>query len=144
MQVLRISALDTINIRREMLRQDFPPEACHYPGDDDELTFHLGGFVDGKLVSIASFYFQKHELIDEPNQFQLRGMATLPEHQGQGISSQLLRTAFPMIKQNLVEVLWCNARKTAVGYYETMGFEKHGQEFEVDQIGTHVLMSKKI
>lgn len=127
-----------------MLRQDFPPEACHYPGDDDDLTFHLGGFVDNKLVSIASFYFQKNERIPDENQYQLRGMATLPDYQGQGISSQLLKTAFPIIKQNLVEVLWCNARKTAIGYYESMGFEKLGQEFEVDKIGTHVMMSKKI
>lgn len=144
MQVLRISALDTINIRREMLRQDFPPEACHYPGDDDDLTFHLGGFVDCKLVSIASFFFQNNELIEEENQFQLRGMATLPDFQGQGISSQLLKTAFPIIKQNLVNVLWCNARKAATGYYETVGFEKVGDEFEVDKIGTHVLMFKRI
>jgi predicted GNAT family N-acyltransferase len=144
MQVLRINALDTINIRREMLRQDFPAEACHYPGDDDDLTFHLGGFVDSKLVSIASFYFLKHDSIEEENQFQLRGMATLPDHQGQGISSQLLKTAFPIIKQNLVNVLWCNARKTAIGYYESVGFEKVGDEFEVDKIGTHILMYKKI
>lgn len=143
MQVLQINALDTINIRREMLRKDFPENACHYDGDDNELSFHLGGFVENKLVSIASFYFNKHESIQEENQFQLRGMATLPEHQGQGISSQLLKTAFPIIKQNLVNVLWCNARKTAIGFYESVGFEKVGDEFEVDKIGTHILMYKK-
>lgn len=144
MQVKQINAIDTINIRKEMLRQDFPPEACHYPGDDDDLTFHLGGFMDNKLVSIASFYFQNHPDIPEENQFQLRGMASLPEFQGKGLSSMLLKTAFPIIKQNMVNTLWCNARKTAVGFYEKVGFEKLGSEFEVDNIGTHVVMMKKI
>lgn len=144
MQVKQINAIDTINIRKEMLRQDFPPEACHYPGDDDDLTFHLGGFMDNKLVSIASFYFQNHPDIPEENQFQLRGMASLPEFQGKGLSSMLLMTAFPIIKQNMVNTLWCNARKTAVGFYEKVGFEKLGNEFEVDNIGTHVVMMKKI
>lgn len=144
MQVKQINAIDTINIRKEMLRQDFPPEACHYPGDDDDLTFHLGGFMDNKLVSIASFYFQNHPEIPEENQFQLRGMASLPEFQGKGLSSMLLKTAFPIIKQNMVNTLWCNARKTAVGFYEKVGFEKLGNEFEVDKIGTHVVMMKKI
>ena len=144
MQVLRINAIDTINIRKDMLRQDFSPEACHYPGDDDDMTFHLGGFIDSKLVSIASFYFQAHPEIEEENQYQLRGMATLKGFQGQGLSSMLLKTAFPIIKQNMVHILWCNARKTAEGFYQKVGFEKLGGEFEVEKIGTHIVMFKKI
>ena len=139
MEVKNIGPLDTINIRKQMLRKDFPLDACHYPGDDDDLTFHLGGLIDGKLVSVASFYFVDHPSIEEGVQYQLRGMATLPDFQGQGLSSALLRTAFPIIKQNQGTTLWCNAREKAWGFYEKVGFKKRGEAFEIENIGKEVL-----
>ena len=118
-------------------------KACLFEGDEAEQTFHLGGFVEGQLVSVTSFYFEKHSLFEDPYQYRLRGMATLPEYQGQGFSSALLKMAFPIIKQNLCTLLWCNARTTAQGYYQKVGFEKVGEEFATDE-GPHILMFKKI
>ena len=141
MQVLRISSRDTFKIRQLMLRPNGTLQDCEFKGDEDELTFHLGAFIDKKLVSVASFYFEKHPDIAEPYQFRLRGMATLPEHQGQGLSSALLKTAFPMIKQNLCKVLWCNARVSAIGFYTKVGFKQLSGEFEIPGIGPHTLMS---
>ena len=71
-------------------------------------------------------------------------MATLKAYQGQGLSQALLRTAFPIIKNNHVSRLWCNARVTAIGFYEKVGFEKVSDEFEIPDVGPHVLMSKLI
>lgn len=117
-----------------------------FKGDDDELTFHLGAFVDGKLVSVASFYFENHELFQDkfPHQYRLRGMATLAEHRGQGLSSALLKTAFPLIKQNQCTLLWCNAREAAEGFYKQVGFSAHGEIFDLPLIGPHRLMSIEI
>lgn len=144
-QVLRIKAIDTYPIRQKMLRPQGTIEDCHFRGDDDELTFHLGAFVDQKLVSVASFYFERCELFSEhPYQYKLRGMATLPEYQGQGLSQALLRTAFPVIKQNQCTLLWCNAREKAMGFYQKVGFVAHGELFDVAHIGKHILMSIKI
>lgn len=124
-----------------MLRPGGTLKDCEFKGDDDDLTFHLGAFIDKKLVSVASFYFEKHPEIPEPYQFRLRGMATLPEYQGQGLSSALLKTAFPMIKQNMCKVLWCNARVSAMGFYSKVGFSAISGEFDIPGIGPHVLMS---
>lgn len=141
MEVLRISASDTYRIRHQVLRPHGTLKDCEFKGDKDELTFHLGAFVDKKLVSVASFYFEKHPDIEGQYQFRLRGMATLPEHRAHGHSSALLKTAFPLIKQNFCQVLWCNARETAVGFYEKVGFKKHGEIFDVPGTGPHQLMS---
>jgi predicted GNAT family N-acyltransferase len=143
MEVKRISASDTYPIRHKILRAGKPIESCYYHGDKDELTFHLGAFVDKKLVSVASFYFENHQQFQEkhPNQFRLRGMATLAEYQGMGLSSQLLKTALPLIKQNLCTLLWCNARATAEGFYKKVGFEAHGEIFDIPEIGPHRLMT---
>lgn len=141
MEVLRIKSIDTYTIRHKMLRPNGTIEDCMFQGDHDELTFHLGAFVDKKLVSVASFYFEKHPNFPEAYQYRLRGMATLPEYQGQGHSSSLLRTAFPVIKQNQCPLLWCNAREKAMGFYLKVGFRPNGEIFTIQNIGKHMLMS---
>jgi len=144
LKVLRISPRDTYAIRQQMLRPNKPIETCHFDGDDEDQTFHLGAFVESKLTSVASFYFEKHPKLDDPYQFRLRGMATLPEHQAKGQSSELLKMAFPLIKQNFCTLLWCNARLSAVGFYEKVGFIRVGESFEIQDIGPHILMVKNI
>lgn len=144
MKVLRINPNDTHPIRHKMLRQDFSLEECIFPGDDEDQTFHLGAFIDNKLVSVASFYYENNPNFLHEHQYRLRGMATLQEHQGKGLSSELLRIAFPMIKQNFCTLLWCNARLGAEGFYTKVGFKRHGDVFEIPGIGPHILMSKEI
>lgn len=141
MQVLRIKAIDTHPIRHKMLRPSGTLEDCIFQGDSDELTFHLGAFVDKKLVSVASFYFERSDKFPDTYQYRLRGMATLPEYQGQGLSSALLKTAFPVIKQNQCTLLWCNAREKAMGFYKKVGFLPTGDFFNIPHIGKHILMS---
>jgi GNAT superfamily N-acetyltransferase len=141
MEVLRIKSIDTYPIRHKMLRPSGTVEDCMFQGDNDEMTFHLGAFVDKKLVSVASFYFENHPSFQDAYQYRLRGMATIPEHQGQGLSSSLLRTAFPVIKQNQCTLLWCNAREKAMGFYTKVGFQSSGELFTIQNVGKHILMS---
>lgn len=144
MEVKQIEAKDTHDIRHKILRPHGEVEDCLYPGDNDDLTFHLGAYVNDKLVSVASFYMDNHPEIEDEYQFRLRGMATLDEFRGQGMSSALLRTAFPLIKKNHVNMLWCNARTSALGFYKKVGFEEYGNIFEIESIGPHKLMLKKL
>jgi ribosomal protein S18 acetylase RimI-like enzyme len=145
LKVKQINANDTHELRHKMLRQGLPIDECVFKGDEDDQSFHLGAFVEGKLVSVASFYFDRnHDFDDEPNQYRLRGMATKPDHQRKGLSQELLKMAFPIIKQNFCSLLWCNARTSAVGFYQKAGFEKMGEEFEIPSVGSHFLMYKKL
>jgi predicted GNAT family N-acyltransferase len=144
MNVKQVDAKDTYQIRSLVLRPGLPIDSCYFDGDKDELTFHLGAYVDDKLASVASFYFHRNDTFPEEYQFQLRGMATLPSHRGQGLSSALLKTAFPLIEKNHVKLLWCNARENATGFYENVGFIKTGNIFEIDGVGPHILMQKEI
>ncbi len=143
MKILRISPRDTTPIRHKILRPGRPIEECYYPGDQEDQTFHLGAFVDSQLVSIASFYFEKHPHVPDPYQYRLRGMATLDEFRHKGFSSELLKMGFPIVKQNLCSVIWCNARISAQGFYEKIGFVlKSEAPFDIPGIGPHVLMVK--
>ncbi len=146
MKILRIAASDTYAIRHKVLGPHLTMDKIKFPNDDDEdLSFHLGAFQDGKLVSVASFYYEKSPEFSDLHQYQLRGMATLPEFEKKGFSSELLKVAFPIIKQNFCSLVWCNARKSAVGFYEKVGFQKLNEnEFEIPEIGPHMLMFKKL
>ncbi len=144
MIVKQIDAKDTYPIRHTILRPKQTINDCQYEGDFDKLTFHLGGFIDDNLASIASFYLNNHPEFPDEYQFRLRGMATLPKYSGKGLSSALLRTAFPLIKNNHISLLWCNARVSAVGFYEKVGFSITGDEFDIPAIGPHRLMSIRV
>lgn len=144
MEIKQIDTKDTYSIRNEILRPGMPIESCYFSKDNDELTFHLGVFEQSELVSIASFYFTNNDQIIDPHQFQLRGMATTNSKRGHGFSKSLLEIAFPIIKKNHVKTLWCNARIAAKGFYEKVGFESMGSKFEIDGVGTHILMYKNI
>ena len=144
MIVRQINASDTYLIRSQMLRPDQDISSCIFQGDDKEQTLHLGAFVEKKLVSIASFYFKPSNSFDTPNQFQLRGMATLPEFQKQGLSRELLKFGFPLIKRNFCHLVWCNARLSATGFYQAVGFKSIGDTFDIPGIGPHQLMYKEL
>ena len=146
MKVLRINASDTYPIRQQVLIPDHDIKKAKFDNDDDDdISFHLGAFKDSKLVSVASFFYDRNTEFKDQHQYQLRGMATLPEYQGRGLSSELLNMAFPIIKQNFCTLLWCNARTSAVGYYEKVGFIKFDDNsFEIEGIGSHILMFKNI
>ena len=144
LKILRVNTVDTFPIRNLILRPGKAIKKCQFTGDEHELTFHLGGFEEGKLVSVASFYYQKNPLLVQEHQFRLRGMATLAEFQGQGFSKALLKTAFPLIQKSFCETVWCNARKAAYGFYQKVGFDFKGEEFDIPDIGPHTLMTKKL
>lgn len=146
MKVLRINAADTYPIRQQVLIPDHDLQKSKFEFDDDEdISFHLGAFFESQLVSVASFYYDRNTLFPDLHQYQLRGMATLPEFQGQGLSSELLSMAFPIIKQNFCTLLWCNARVTAVGFYQKVDFKIFDNTpFDIEGIGQHILMYKNI
>lgn len=140
MDVRQIDSKDTLQLRSQILREGRPLDQCQFEGDNEDQTFHLGAFIDEKLVSVASFYLDKHPELSGEYHYRLRGMATAQEFRRQGLSSALLRTAFPMIKKNSVHLVWCNARSSAIGFYHKVGFEKVGSEFEIPDVGPHYLM----
>ena len=139
--VREIGAEDTYPIRREELRKNV--SLSHVmKGDDDRETLHLGLYFNDELVSIASF--MKASLPEfEGLQYQLRGMATSEMNQGKGLGRKLLRSAEERLQKMGVDVLWCNARTKARGFYEKLGYQVMGPSFDIPEIGLHYKMFKR-
>ncbi len=140
MHVKFIKALDTWPIRHTVLRPNQTLEDCDYPNDRNPDSFHLGAYEGDKLISIASFYAERNEKIVAWKQFRLRGMATLPEYERNGVGNRVLRFGMEHLQSNMADVLWCNARMSAAPFYEKMGFGAFEDTFEIEGIGPHKLL----
>ncbi len=137
-----INYLGTFPVRSAVLRQGKPIETCFFLGDDAVDTTHFGLFTENNLIGVASVFKKNNENFDQKNQFQLRGMAILKEYQSSGFGKLLIEEIFNFIKTNQTELLWFNARETAVPFYEKQGCIKKGASFEIPEIGAHFLMYK--
>jgi len=135
---------DTLAIRNDILRSGkLTLDQCRFPGDENPQSFHLGYFVDEKLVCIATFHPQDYKEYQGKG-YQLRGMATLEAYRGRGIGNQLVNFAIVYLRGQKANYLWCNARKSALKFYVDLGFEIISDEFEVPVIGPHRVLYLKI
>ena len=142
--VKQIQAKDCYPIRQQILWQHKNLEDCGIDIDEQEGAFHLGVFLKDELVCIGSFFKQNHAQFSEHNQYRLRAMATIPKAQRQGAAKALLDFAFERLKNQNHDILWCDARVIAVGFYEKMGFTKLGEMYKIPLIGLHYLMCKSL
>ncbi len=130
----RISARDTFPIRKLMIGEG----DLGFPKDRDEHSFHLGAFVDKKLVGIATFLFERHPKLPAEYQFQLRGNITLPEFRCLGVARTLLNTARPLIKRNFCDILWSIVPSEVSSFYEKMGFSVQAEANSADKVLVYI------
>lgn len=138
--IKKINYLDTFPVRSAVLRQGKPMETCSFLGDEAVGTTHFGLYIENNIIGVASVFTSNNENFDNKNQYQLRGMAILEAYQNTGFGKLLIEEIFNFIESNQVELLWFNARETAVPFYEKLGFIKTGSSFGIPEIGTHFLM----
>lgn len=143
LHIQEIKADETFEVRHPVLRPGRPLETCAMPGDHDTDTFHLGLFYKQKLIGVVSLMKNAKPQF-EGAQFQLRGMAVLEDYQGLRLGNILVDEAERRLRANKIELLWCNARIKALNFYQRKAFEIHGEPFEIEPIGTHYLLAKKL
>ena len=139
-----ISSQETYSVRHPVLRTGKPLESCHMEGDDLDSTLHFGLYLDSSLIGVASFMGETNSIFQESKQSRLRGMAILKDFQGKGLGNILLNHAEKQLKNLDVSLIWCNARETAIPFYEKQGYQKHGIPFDIKEIGIHYVMFKKL
>ncbi len=119
--IITIGAQQTLQIRQTVLWPDQPQEFSKVEGDED--AHHFGVILDKELVSVASIF------PDLDNTARLRKFATLPNLQGQGIGSDLLKHIMEQLRSDGCSMLWCDGREQARSFYERLGFEASGERF---------------
>ena len=109
----KITWQDAMPIRHQVLWANKPIEHCQVEGDEE--AEHFGAFVDNVLVGVASIY-------RDDNQARLRKLAILP-------GSSMIRCVLESFQFSPVEYFWCDARESALAFYEKFGMQVEGERF---------------
>jgi GNAT superfamily N-acetyltransferase len=84
-----------------------------------------------------------HDHFEQDCQYQLRGMAILPEYQGRGLGKELLLAGeMELQKKCKKPLLWFNARESAVNFYSKFGYRTIGEPFMIPNVCMHIVMFK--
>jgi thiamine transport system ATP-binding protein len=133
--VRQIDPSQTHDLRRRVLRDADPDADVAWTGDDAVSTVHLGAFVGTQVVAISTWLESPYPDAPEMRAVQLRGMATDPEHTGRGIGALLLDAGRMHASALGADMIWANARVSALGFYDHNGFETVGPVFTTADTG---------
>ena len=139
------SGNEVIALRQAVLRPGLPREASIYDVDTLPATRHLVAIdAAARVVGCATIFPEPFEGRADLA-WRLRGMAVAPERRGSGVGRKLLMAIDEMMRARTpVPLLWCNARVTAIGFYQRCGWTVVSGEFDVPGIGPHVNMTRQV
>lgn len=142
--------LDVIfDLRHAVLRTGLPADAARYPEDDLPGTFHLAVYDDegdgdeggdgapGAVVGCITFFPEPWPGAPGVPAHRFRGMGTAPGVRGRGYGAALLKAGVAEAAAAGAEIVWCNGRTSACGFYERAGFSAVGEEFTLEPSGPH-------
>lgn len=141
-RIIRISPKQALTVRHPVLRAGQNCEAAKLSIDTNEHTAHFGAVIGDKIVAVATIYPENN--LQNCENWRLRGMATLPEFQNNGMGTLLLQSCKTYIISQNGQKLWCNARVKAVKFYQQNGFKIKSDEFDIPNIGAHFKMEKEL
>ena len=144
LEIKNIPSKQTLEVRQAVLRKGFPLHNCIFDGDDLATTTHFGIFFDKDIFGIISIFENKNTNFTSENQFQIRGMAILEQYQENGYGKLLILHSENEARIKKVSLIWFNARKSAVLFYEKLGYSIIDKPFDIENIGIHYIMYKNL
>jgi len=126
-----------VNLRNEILRKPlgltFTPEEL----ESEKNEILIGAFEEEKMLGCCML------VKEEEKHCRLRQMAVLNNLQGKGIGRALMIFAENIARDRGYRKLSMHARKTALGFYERLGYKTNGDEFAELAI-PHYIMEKNL
>jgi len=133
-----VGAEAVVDLRHRVLRCGLARETAIFPGDEAETSRHFAAVDEnGRVVGCLTLHLNALE--GEPA-YKLRGMATDEAVRGTGVGKMLMEAAEQFVLGTQVRLMWCNARTSARGFYERMGWQVVSEVFEIPTAGPHVRM----
>jgi GNAT superfamily N-acetyltransferase len=145
MRVEEIPAEATHDLRWRILRGSRPDATVVFPEDCRPGAFHLAVRHDDTVLAVASFSAEATPHRPGRTAVRLRGMAVDWPFQHHGVGRLLVTSVIDRLRADSVDVLWCNARDSAAGFYARLGFEVVGDGFVLPESGiAHHLMLRDL
>ena len=124
-----------VQLRNDMLRRPLGLTFTQEELEKEKEEILIGAFEEEKMLGCCMLIRQ------DPATVRLRQMAVLNNLQGKGIGRALMQFAENIARDRGFHKITMHARKTAVGFYEKLGYRVCGQEFEEVTI-PHYVMEK--
>lgn len=108
-------------------------------GDRHEESFYAAIVVEERVVAYG-------ELVPQSNLvYKICQMVVAPQYQKQNLGRKILSTLTNLAREEGAIALTLNARLTAVGFYQKLGFQPFGKDFPSTTTGVmHIAMNKKL
>jgi GNAT superfamily N-acetyltransferase len=129
-----VSLEHTRALRQAVLR---PHETLAQLAEHEPAGAYAVGAFDGDEELISVGYVCPD---GGPGSWRVRGMATVPAARGRGAGSAVLDALLAHARVQGATRVWCNARTPARSLYERTGMRPVSEEFELPQIGPHLVM----
>ena len=123
MTIDKVALEEVWQMRQQVMYPNHTIEDVKLP--HDELGVHIGLFLFSQLVSVVSLFYKNGDL-------QFRKFATKIDYQNKGYGTLLLQYVFKNAVENKCHTVWCNARVTAISFYEKFGMKTVGEKWEQD------------
>jgi GNAT superfamily N-acetyltransferase len=144
--IVELTTEQTHPLRLAVLRADMATKQVEFDEDGWPGVRHLGVIDGDVLVGTSSWIPRALASEPETDAVQLRGMATAQSHQGRGVGAALVEAGCARSFDDGAELVWANARDTALGFYTTHGFVVLGDGF-IDSSTTqlpHHLVARRL
>ncbi|WP_224489636.1 GNAT family N-acetyltransferase [Robertkochia flava] len=143
-RISKITATEVLEVRHPVLREGRPRKDAIFDGDTDPETFHVGVYYRQILAGVVTLMKRPDPEGDEPNAYQLRGMGVNGGFRRLGVGMALVKAAETEVLKSGSCRIWMNAREKAVSFYLKLGYEIHGELFEIPGVGPHYRMKKTL
>lgn len=134
-RVRRATADEIVPLRAKILRPGRPVDDGRWDCDRVGDTRHWLIEDAGRVLGVATVLRSPFPDGDGP-EWQLRGMAVDDGQRGKGVGARLLDG----LVRDVAEPLWCNARISAVPFYEKAGWRAVSAAFDIPGVGPHQRM----
>src|SRR5262245_36309528 len=124
-----------IKMREDILRKPLGLTFSQAEIETEKDNLLIGAFEDEQMLGCCMIVEM------DARKARLRQMAVLNNLQGKGIGRALIQFAENLARDRGFQKITMHARKTAVGFYEKLGYRVCGQEFEEVTI-PHYVMEK--
>ncbi|WP_290792024.1 GNAT family N-acetyltransferase [Flavihumibacter sp. UBA7668] len=136
-EIIELPLKEVLAIRQEVMYPGKSIELANVQGD--ETAIHWGLQINNKTVSVISLFDSEKY----GKSLQFRKFATLTIEQGKGYGTMLLNAVVDYAVEKRYQAVWCNARLTALSWYQKFGFQQEGHVWNKNGID-YIILYKHI
>lgn len=129
---------DTVHLRELVLRQ---PLGMRFSAEELELennSYHIAVYDESHTIIGTAMFVPLSD-----TKLKMRQVVVAQDWQGRGIGKELVHFAETFAQSKGYKIIEANVRQTALGFYESMDYQKTGKEFTEVSI-PHIKVQKRI